>query len=85
MRWIMLLLAVFGFALGFAARTPGLMGLGLIFGFVGLIGAFFAFAAARVAATTRPDSALLADKDLAALRASVRKSPPTGAPPVNPA
>ncbi len=84
MRWILLVLAVLGFALGFSAKAPGLMGLGFVLGFAFLFAAFFAFAAARVAANTRPDSALLTDKDIATLRASLRKPPP-GAPPANPA
>ncbi|MBS0556433.1 MAG: hypothetical protein JSR27_03350 [Proteobacteria bacterium] len=81
MRWIFLLLAVLGFALGFSAKAPGLMGAGLLLGFVFLIGAFFAFAAARVAETSRPDSTLLTDKDISALRASMRKPAPPSPPP----
>lgn len=84
MRWILLLLAVLGFAVGFSAKTPGLMGVGFVLGFVFLFVAFFAFAAARVAANTRPDSALLSDKDINALRASLRKRPLATSPPVDP-
>jgi hypothetical protein len=72
MRWVLLLLAVLGFGLGFSAKAPGLMGLGFVLGFVFLIVAFFAFAAARLAETSRPDSTLLTDKDINALRASMR-------------
>lgn len=85
MRWILLLLALSGFALGFAAKSPGLMGLGFVLGFVFLLAAFFAFAAARVAANSRPDSALLTDKDINLLRASVHKKSPAAPPPSNPA
>ncbi|HZW50232.1 MAG TPA: hypothetical protein VFF05_00090 [Rudaea sp.] len=85
MRWVVLLLALLGFALGFSSRSPGLMGLGFVLGFVLLIAAFFTFAAARVEANSRPDSTLLTDKDIAMLRASMRKPPPTGTPPANPA
>lgn len=83
MRWILLLLAVLGFALGFSAKASGLMGVGFVLGFVFLIVAFFAFAAARMAETSRPDSTLLTDKDINALRASMRKKPLP--PPANPA
>ncbi|MDE1884639.1 MAG: hypothetical protein KGI64_01530 [Xanthomonadaceae bacterium] len=83
MRWILLLLTLFGFALGFSAKAPGLMGLGFVLGFVFLLAAFFAFAAARVAEASRPDTTLLADKDINALRASMRKKP--APPPANPA
>jgi hypothetical protein len=81
MRWVVLLLALAGFALGFSSRSPGLMGLGFVLGFVFLVAAFFAFAAARVAENSRPDSALLTDKDIATLRASMRKPPAAGTPP----
>jgi hypothetical protein len=81
MRWVLLLLALVGFALGFSSRSPGSMGLGLVLGFAFLVAAFFAFAAARVAENSRPDSALLTDKDIATLRASMRKPPAAGTPP----
>jgi hypothetical protein len=79
MRWIMLVAAFLGFSLAFAARTPGLMGIGLLVGFIGLFAALFGFAAARIAATAQPDSTLLSDKDLIALRANLRKPAPPAA------
>ncbi len=88
MRWILLLLAVLGFGLGFSAKTPGLMGIGLLLGFGGLFAALFAFAAARIAATSQPAAVLLSDKDISALRASLRKpavAPPTPQSPSHPA
>ncbi|MGH8090226.1 MAG: hypothetical protein ACREO6_02110 [Rudaea sp.] len=81
MRWIVLLLALLGFALGFSSRSPGLMGMGFVFGFVFLVAAFFVFAAVRVAENSRPDATLLTDKDIATLRASMRKPPAAGTPP----
>lgn len=85
MRWLALLIAVIGFALAFSTRSPGALGFGLVLGFGGLLGALFGFAAARIATNAQPDSALLTDKDIAALRASMRKPPAAGAPPSNPA
>jgi len=73
MRWVLLAGAVVGFGLFFAAKTPGLMGLGLVIGFGCLFFALFAFAAARIASTSRPDSMMLTDKDINALKASLRK------------
>ena len=80
MRWIMLVAAVFGFGLAFAARTPGLMGLGLLIGFVCLFISLFGFAAARIAATSRPEIAMLTDKEITALQQSVRKPAPASQP-----
>jgi hypothetical protein len=84
MRWILLLLTLSGFTLGFSARSSSLMWLGFALGLVFLVVAFFAFAAARVAANSRSDAVLLADKDIVALRSSLRK-PAAEPPPTNPA
>ena len=83
MRWIFLLVALFGFAIAFSAKTPGMLGLGLVLGLICVFGALFGFAAERVASSARPDAALLTDKDINALRASVRK-PGTASPPTMP-
>ena len=83
MRWILLLVSMLGIGLGLSARTPGLMALGLLLGFGCLLASVFAFAAARIASTARPDAALLTDKDVNALRVSVRRPAAAGssAPP----
>ncbi|HET8940847.1 MAG TPA: hypothetical protein VFN13_02555 [Rudaea sp.] len=74
MRWVLLVIATFGFGLGFSAKTPGVMGIGLLIGFVGLFASLLLFAAARIAANSRPDSALLTDKEISLLRASLKKN-----------
>jgi hypothetical protein len=80
MRWILLLIAVFCFAVVFTAKTPGLLGFALVLGLASMFGSLFGFAAARVAAIARPDAVLLTDKDISALRASLRKPSATSAP-----
>jgi len=82
MRWILLLLAAAAFVLAFSTKSGAVMGFALAGGFVLLVAALFAFAAAKIEATSRPDTALLTDKDINALRASVRKAkPPQPQPP----
>ena len=85
MRWILLLLALGAFALAFSTKSSGLMGFCLVVGLVALFAAVFAFAAAKIEETSRPDVALLTDKDISALRASVRKAQkaPEPVPPAN--
>ncbi|HEX3894998.1 MAG TPA: hypothetical protein VHW73_02195 [Rudaea sp.] len=86
MRWILLVVSLAGFSYAYMAKTPELLWISLLAGFGGLLGAFFGFAAARVAATARPDAALLTDRDISTLRASVaanKKAPPR--PPAPPA
>ena len=88
MRWLMLGLTILGFALAFIARTPGVLGIGLLLGFVGLFGLVFSIAADRVASSARPDTAMLSTEDLAALRArreAAAKAAATPRAPVPPA
>ena len=82
MRWILLLVAMGAFALAFSTKSPGLMGFCLVLGVGLLFAALFAFASERIASTSRPDTALLTDKDINALRKSVRKPAPS--PPATP-
>jgi len=74
MRWLLLIFAIFGFIMAFSTRSPGLVGIGLLIGFIGLLSSLWAFAAARIASTSRPESTLLADREASALRASLRKT-----------
>ncbi len=67
-RWILLLLALIGFAITFTTKSAGLLGLGLLLGSVGGVGFVLALAADRIAANSRPDSAMASVEDLAALR-----------------
>jgi hypothetical protein len=76
MRWIMLVASMFGFGLVFAAKSPGLLGLGLLIGFTCLFISLFGFAAERIASTSRPEVAMLTDKEITALQQSVRKPAP---------
>ena len=68
-RWIMIALGIAGFAIAFVTKSPGMMGLGVVLGFIGMIGAVFAIAADRVSSNTRPESAMLSTDDLAAIKA----------------
>ena len=68
MRWILLGLTILGFAMTFIAKSPGVLAIGLVLGFVGLFGMVFSIAADRIASRARPDTAMLGTEDLVALR-----------------
>ena len=79
MRWVLLVVSLAAFSMAYAAKTPAAMGISIVVGLVALVGAFLGFAQSRIAATARPDAAMLSDKDIAALQSAVRnakKSPP---------
>jgi len=69
MRWILLVVAIVAFAVAFTTGSPSLMGIGLILGCGGLLGFGLALAAARIASTAQPETALIIDPQISALRA----------------
>lgn len=75
MRWLMLGLTLFGFAISFVTKSPAVLAIGLVLGFVGLFGLVFSMAAERVSASARPESAMLGPEDLAAMRARRTAAP----------
>lgn len=81
LRWIMIGLTIFGFALAFVAKGPGMLAIGLLVGFVGLFGCVFSLAADRVAASARPESAMIGVEDLAAMQR--RRMAAAGKPPAS--
>jgi hypothetical protein len=74
MHWILWGIAVAAFAGAFTASSQGLLALALIVGFLALFGGFIALVSARIAERSRPDSTLLTDADVNALRKSVREA-----------
>jgi hypothetical protein len=74
MHWILLFVSLLGFSGAVFAPTPGLIGVGLLVGFVALFAGFFAMIAARIAERARPDATLLGDAEINALRKSVREA-----------
>jgi hypothetical protein len=74
MRWLLLLVTLAGFALAFTTKSPGLLGVGLLAGFGGLISFAFALAAARIAETSQPDSAMIVDPEVNALRDKTQRT-----------
>jgi hypothetical protein len=67
-RWLMLGLTIIGIVVIFTTKNAGVLLLGLLFGIVGFVGFIMALAADRVSASARPESAMAAIDDLAALR-----------------
>jgi len=78
MRWLLLVASLGAFGVAFTTKSSGLMAIGLLGGFGLLFLTVFAFAAARIEETSRPDVAMLTDADINKLKASLRKP---GTPP----
>jgi len=74
MHWILLLIAVIAFAGAVFAPTQGLLVFSLVVGFACLFAGFVAMVSARIAERSRPDTTLLTDADVNALRKSVREA-----------
>jgi hypothetical protein len=83
MRWILLVAAIVGFAVAFTTTSPTLMGAGLILGCVTLLCLGFALAAARIAQTAQPETTLIVDPEISALRVRMNaaKNRPAAAAP----
>ena len=83
MRWVWLTMGIFGFALAWAARTPGWLGIGLILGFVGVTMTVFAIAAMRIEERARPEAMMISPDEMGQLRKrpegprALRPVPPT--------
>ncbi|WP_313919452.1 hypothetical protein [Tahibacter sp.] len=69
MRFVWLLMLFGGVAVAIFTNNPLLLGLGLLVALISGFCAVFAFVAARIDSTARPDSALLTPEVLAAVRA----------------
>lgn len=82
MRWFLVALTLFGFALAIVSKSPGWLGFGIVLGFVGLFGTVFSLAADRVSEAARPESAMATAEDLAAMRT---RRAPGAAKPASPA
>ncbi|HET9034529.1 MAG TPA: hypothetical protein VFN25_16700, partial [Dokdonella sp.] len=57
-----------GLIMALLTRSPGVLGLALLMIVVGLFGAVFSMAAARISANSRPDAAMLPPEALQAIR-----------------
>jgi hypothetical protein len=68
MRWIWLITGMLGFGLAWMAKTPGLLGFGVILGLVGITMAVLAIAADRIQAGSRPETMMISPNELGQLR-----------------
>lgn len=68
MRWVLIAMILVGFVLAFMTRSPGVLGFGLIIGFIGTFGLVFSIAGARISENARPDTTMLQGDVLAAIR-----------------
>jgi hypothetical protein len=68
MRWIWLAISILGFVVAYKAAEPGLLGMGVLAGFIGATMCVFSFVALRVQDVSRPDTAILSPEELVAMR-----------------
>lgn len=68
MRWIPISMILVGFTVAFLTRSPGILGLGLVIGFIGTFGLVISIAGSRISANARPDTTMLQGDVLAAIR-----------------
>ena len=69
-RWIMIAMTLLGLIMAILTRSPALLGLGLLFVFVGLFGTVFSLAGDRISSNARPDATMLTPEVLKAIRDS---------------
>jgi hypothetical protein len=86
MHWLLFGIAAIAFGAAFFAPAPGMIGIGMLVGFVSIFVAFFMMIGARIAERSRPDTTMLTDADVNNLRKAVRaareaKAPGAAAPP----
>jgi hypothetical protein len=74
MHWILLGISAVAFSAAFFGSSQAAIGVGMLVGFVCLFGGFFLMISTRIAERSRPDSMLLTDADVNALRKSVREA-----------
>jgi len=74
MRWLLLVVSIASFSVCYVAKSSTAFGIAVVVGLVALVGSFLGFAQERIAATARPDAAMLSDKDIAALQSAVRNA-----------
>jgi len=83
MRWIWVMTGILGFVLAWMTKSPGLLGLGLILGLVGITMAVFSIAADRIQEGSRPEAMMMTPGEINQLRerAQQRQAPRPAAQP----
>jgi hypothetical protein len=74
MRWILFAISIVGLGLIFSAHSTTAVWLGIILAAVGVVGSFLALLDSRIGNNSRSDTLLLADREVAAIRAATLKA-----------
>lgn len=70
MRWFLIAALIAGFAIAFSTRSPGVLAIGLVLAGIGVIGTILQVLDSRMGASARTDAMLLADREVASIRAA---------------
>ncbi len=70
MRWFFIAALIAGFAMAFSTRSSGVLAIGLVLATIGVIGTILQVLDSRMGASSRTDATLLADREVASIRAA---------------
>jgi Tfp pilus assembly protein PilX len=70
MRWFFIAALIAGFATAFSTHSAGVLAIGLVLAVIGVIGTLLQVLDSRMGANSRTDATLLADREVASIRAA---------------
>ncbi len=73
MRWILLFVAIAGFAVAFTTKSPAVLGIALVVAVICSLGFVLALAAARISSNAQPESMLIIDPEVTTLRTRTQR------------
>ena len=73
MRWILLIVAIVGFAIAFTTKSPAVLGIALVGAIICSLAFVLALAAERISSNAQPESMLIIDPEVTTLRTRTQR------------